>query len=140
MSSSAIALARTWISRLAAKKNFDSLLMTVEPVGGEIGNIVFEMKVEPKHANAFDTLHGGAAAYLVDALSSVSQLTLDRPPGVSVELQLRYLRAAKVGKTILIETETQKSGKNLLFSNVLIKDKETGQLLVHGTHTKYTGS
>ena len=85
MSSSAIALARTWISRLAAKKNFDSLLMTVEPVGGEIGNIVFEMKVEPKHANAFDTLHGGAAAYLVDALSSVSQLTLDRPPGKEEE-------------------------------------------------------
>ena len=60
--------------------------------------------------------------------------------GVSVEMQMRYLRAARVGETILIETETQKSGKNLLFCNVLIKNKESGKLLVHGTHTKYIGS
>ena len=58
-------------------------------------------------------------------------------PGVSVEIQTRYLQAAKVGETILIETETQKSGRNLLFQNVLIKNKVTGKLLVHGTHTKY---
>ena len=82
MSSSAISLARNYIARLVSVKKFDSLLSSVEPVGGEIGNVVYEMKVEPKHANLFDTLHGGASAYLVDALSTVSLLTLDSPPGV----------------------------------------------------------
>ena len=82
MSGSVIPMARTIIARLAGLKQFDSILSSVEPVGGKPGNVVFEMKVEAKHANALNTLHGGFSAYLVDALSSVSQITLDQPPGL----------------------------------------------------------
>jgi len=137
MGTPVLSKARALLTHLISGNKFDKILSAVEPVGGEAGNVVFEMTVGPEHCNLFNTLHGGCSAYLVDALSTVSQLSLDRPPGVSVEIQTRYLQAAKVGETILIETETQKSGRNLLFQNVLIKNKATGKLLVHGTHTKY---
>ena len=82
MSASVITKARSFINHLVSLKKFDTILSAVEPVGGKLGNVVYEMRVEAEHTNAFDTLHGGASAYLVDACSTVSQLTLDKPPGM----------------------------------------------------------
>ena len=77
-----LSMARAMIANLVSLKKFDTaLLSAVEPVSGTAGNIVYEMRVQREHTNAQDTLHGGASAYLVDALTTISHVTLDKPPG-----------------------------------------------------------
>ena len=78
----ALSMARAMIAKLVSMKRFDSVLLSaVVPVGGEAGNVVYEMCVQREHTNALNTLHGGASAYLVDAVTTISQMTLDKPPG-----------------------------------------------------------
>lgn len=48
-----------------------------------------------------------------------------------------YLSGAKPGDTVQIISETLKTGKSLAFLEVEIKNKETGLVLVKGSHTKY---
>lgn len=49
----------------------------------------------------------------------------------------RYCQGAKIGEDILIEAKTLRAGKKLAFLEVEITNKETGNLLVKATHTKY---
>lgn len=51
----------------------------------------------------------------------------------------RYLKAAKTGEEILINAETLKVGKTLAFLTVDVTNKESGELIAQGTHTKYVG-
>ena len=60
---------------------YDSILEGVKPVGGTPGNLVYEMKIQPRHTNYFSTLHGGMVASLVDALTTVSQCSAGLAPG-----------------------------------------------------------
>ena len=75
---------------------FDKLIDGVKPVGGTPGNIIYELKVEPNHANAYGTLHGGMAAYLVDVLTGVSQLTMNVAPGNISKVELSRMGKAKI--------------------------------------------
>ena len=75
---------------------FDTLIEGVKPVGGTPGNIIYELKVEPNHANAYGTLHGGMAAYLVDVLTGVSQLTMNVAPGNISEVELSRMGKAEI--------------------------------------------
>lgn len=47
------------------------------------------------------------------------------------------MKAAKLGEEIVIDAKTMKAGKNLAYLKVEIKNKETGDLLVQGLHTKF---
>lgn len=49
----------------------------------------------------------------------------------------RYIKGAKVGDEIEINANTVKVGKSLAFLEVLIKNKQTGDILVKGSHTKF---
>ena len=49
------------------------------------------------------------------------------------------MKGAKIGDSVLIEAKTVKAGKKIAFLEVDIKNKETGEVLVQGTHTKYVG-
>jgi len=129
---------RAILNYLMTNGKFDAqLLKGIEPVSGQMGHITFEMTVTPEHTDVHGTMHGGMGAYLVDALSTVARRTIDERAEPLDQIQTRFLRPALVGSVILIETETQKTGKNLYFANVDIKDKVSGALLLQGTHTKY---
>lgn len=49
----------------------------------------------------------------------------------------RYIKAAKIGDLIEINADTVKVGKSLAFLEVVIKNKQTGDVLVKGSHTKF---
>lgn len=51
----------------------------------------------------------------------------------------RYLKAAPVGQRLLIEAKTNKVGRTLAFLDVVIKNKESGDLIATGSHTKFVG-
>ncbi|XP_028941058.1 acyl-coenzyme A thioesterase 13 [Antrostomus carolinensis] len=105
------------------------------------GKIVCEMKVEEEHTNRGGTLHGGLTATLVDVVSTAALLYTERAvPGVSVDMNITYTSAAKIGEEILITAQILKQGRNLAFASVDLTNKASGKLIAQGRHTKYLGN
>lgn len=97
------------------------------------------MKVEEGHLNGVGTLHGGMTATLIDNLTSLVILT--KPPhqsGVSVDMSISYLRPARIGDEIVINTEVTKLGHSLAFTSAELVHQD-GKIIAKGSHTKYVG-
>ncbi|XP_009575678.1 PREDICTED: acyl-coenzyme A thioesterase 13 [Fulmarus glacialis] len=117
------------------------LVIQVKLLSATPGKIVCEMKVEEEHTNRGGTLHGGLTATLVDVVSTAALLYTERAlPGVSVDMNITYTSAAKIGEEILITAQILKQGRNLAFASVDLTNKETGKLIAQGRHTKYLGN
>nr|CAH7744352.1 unnamed protein product [Callosobruchus chinensis] len=103
------------------------------------GQCVAELKVAEEHTNPMGGLHGGCSATLVDNISSFAFLSHEKggAASVSVDMHMTYMKGAVVGDTIEIDARTKRVGKTLAFLEVDIRNKDTGDLLVKGTHTKY---
>ncbi|XP_066481006.1 acyl-coenzyme A thioesterase 13 isoform X1 [Tiliqua scincoides] len=114
---------------------FQMTLLSASP-----GKVVCEMKVEEEHTNRGGTLHGGLTATLVDVVSTAALLYTERgAPGVSVDMNITYMSAAKIGEEILITAEILKQGRSLAFASVDLTNKATGKLIAQGRHTKFLG-
>ena len=95
---------------------------------------------ECNHAN---TMHGGFGAMLVDNVTSLTLLTEDEASvlgigGVSVDMHITYLQAAKLGQEVTMEASLVKQGRNLAFTEARLYDAERN-LLLTGSHTKFIG-
>ena len=96
--------------------------------------------------NVNKTLHGGAIASLVDVVTTIALFnTVNKKPGVSVSMNVNYLKAAKLNETILIAGKVTKAGSKLAYleAKIYVKDPETYELnkeklVAVGFHTKYT--
>ncbi|XP_051526863.1 acyl-coenzyme A thioesterase 13-like [Myxocyprinus asiaticus] len=120
---------------------FDRVLKKVEIVSATPGRVVCEMKVEEEHTNRGGTLHGGLTATLVDVISTTAIMYSERgAPGVSVDMNITYMNAAKIGEDILITAQVLKQGRTLAFATVDLTNKENGKLIAQGRHTKHLGS
>eukprot|EP00035_Acanthoeca_spectabilis_P004060 m.98416 g.98416 ORF g.98416 m.98416 type:complete len:192 (+) comp12427_c0_seq3:117-692(+) len=121
-----------------SKGGYDSVLsenLVVTTVNAD--SVVACVKVTEPLANAFNTLHGGAIATLVDVLGTMALLAQDSSrPGVSVEINVTYMSAAKVGSDITVEGSVLKLGRSLGFTEVRLSDTMTGKLIAVGRHTK----
>lgn len=128
------------IAILAEEGGFDRNLAKLCLVSAGNGKCTAEMKIEKEHTNRGGFLHGGLTATLVDAVSTMALMATENGvPGLSVDLNVSYLKAAKTGEEIIINAETLKAGKNLAFLSVYITNKESGDLIARGSHTKYFG-
>ncbi|KAB5530809.1 hypothetical protein PHYPO_G00133610 [Pangasianodon hypophthalmus] len=120
---------------------FDRVLSKVELVSASPGKVVCQMKVEEEHTNRGGTLHGGLTATLVDVISTAALMYTERgAPGVSVDMNITYMNAAKVGEDILITAQVLKQGRTLGFTTVDLTNKVNGKLIAQGRHTKHLGS
>lgn len=120
---------------------FDRVLSKVKLVSASPGKVVCEMKVEEEHTNRGGTLHGGLTATLVDIISTTALLYTERgAPGVSVDMNITYMNAAKVGEDILITAQVLKQGRSLAFATVDLTNKANGKMIAQGRHTKHLGS
>ncbi|KAK1172382.1 acyl-coenzyme A thioesterase 13 [Acipenser oxyrinchus oxyrinchus] len=120
---------------------FDRVLSKVDLVSASPGKVVCEMKVEEEHTNRGGTLHGGLTATLVDVISTTALLYTERgAPGVSVDMNITYMNAAKIGEDVLITAQVLKQGKTLAFATVDVTSKATGKLIAQGRHTKHLGN
>ena len=88
----------------------------------------------------YGTLHGGFSAHIVDNMSTLALVTVQDEfrPGVSVDMNLTYMKPAKVGEEIIIEARALKAGRTMVFLECEIRNKDQA-LLVKGSHTKYIG-
>ncbi|CAH1253680.1 ACOT13 [Branchiostoma lanceolatum] len=112
----------------------------VQVVSAAPGKCVFEMKVGEEHLNGGFTLHGGLTATLVDVLTTATLLSMEGgKPGVSVDLHVSYLKAAKPGETITIAADILKMGRTLAYTTAQVKN-EKGDVVAQGLHTKHVGN
>eukprot|EP00037_Helgoeca_nana_P007759 m.70335 g.70335 ORF g.70335 m.70335 type:complete len:96 (-) comp18501_c0_seq1:1409-1696(-) len=73
----------------------------------------------------------------VDVLGTLALLAEDpSKPGVSVEINVSYLSAAKVGTHIVAEGTVLRSGRSLGYTEVRLHDTTTKKLVAIGRHTK----
>ncbi|XP_045510139.1 acyl-coenzyme A thioesterase 13-like [Colias croceus] len=141
MSSKAAKVAELFTKTIATTKCFDQHLRKVKLVCCTNGRLVTEFQVGPEHLNQRGTLHGGFIAHLVDAISTYA-LTANETcdtRGVSIDLSISYLSAAREGDNIEVEAVTKKLGKKIAFLEVEVRNKDKNQLLATGRHTKYVG-
>lgn len=96
-------------------------------------------------------LHGGMTAAIVDQISTMALMMSDpdnkdtpeiHPPGITVDMSIKYLSAAAVGHKLLINAETLKKGRSLAFLAVEIfnASKPGNPLVARADHTKYMSS
>ncbi|XP_028593399.2 acyl-coenzyme A thioesterase 13 [Podarcis muralis] len=131
---------REVVKMLLESPGFDRVLNKMTVLSASPGKVVCEMKVEEEHTNRGGILHGGLTATLVDVVSTAALLHTERAaPGVSVDMNITYMSAAKMGDEIQITAEILKQGRTLAFANVDLRNKATGKLIAQGRHTKYLG-
>lgn len=104
------------------------------------GKCTAEFKVQPEHLNRGGGLHGGFTATVVDNYTTFALMSNDKPAGVSVDLHVSYLKAAKLGDEVLIDASTVRAGKRLAFLACELRQKADGSLIARGTQTKFIGS
>merc|ERR1712150_31737 len=125
--------------KMPGNANFNSIGNKLEIVDGDIGRCTTSLKIEQEHCNNYNTLHGGCAATLVDIVSWAALVTDSedslKHTGVSVNLNMNYMKPAKLGTDIIIDARVKKRGRTLAFLDVDIRDKENNSTLAAGLHT-----
>jgi acyl-coenzyme A thioesterase 13 len=108
-------------------------VLSVEPA-----RVVCELRVREAHSNSYGTLHGGCTATLVDIVGTMAALAVDPlRPGVSVDMNISYMAAAKVGERVVLVGRCLRMGGRLAFTTVeLYLDSEGGKMVARGSHTK----
>ncbi|KAF2882249.1 hypothetical protein ILUMI_23917 [Ignelater luminosus] len=115
------------------------LLKKVKIIKCENGECLAEMKIGKGDCNLLDGFHGGAAAKLIDTISSFALASHDKHymvPSVSVNLNLSYLKGTALGEEIIIDAKTSRAGKQLAYIKCEIRNKTTGDVVIEGTHVK----
>uniref|UniRef100_A0AC34QVX6 Thioesterase domain-containing protein n=2 Tax=Panagrolaimus sp. JU765 TaxID=591449 RepID=A0AC34QVX6_9BILA len=110
-------------------------------IDAEPGKLTFEFVVTQDVLNGHGILHGGATATLLDVLMSMTirdpfeQTNIHKQTGVTVDLTIYYLNAAKIGDVIIIQVEKLKSGKTMGFFKSKITRKNDGVLIAVAQQT-----
>ena len=60
----------------------------MEVVAASPGKVTCELTLEEGHLNRAGALHGGFTAALVDDVSTLAIMAADKPPGVSVDMNV----------------------------------------------------
>eukprot|EP00939_MAST-03C_sp_MAST-3C-sp1_P000658 g658.t1 len=116
---------------------FDSCLKGMDVEKIESGSVTCSLEVEKHLENAFGTLHGGAISTIVDVVGTLALLSVDpTKPGVSVDLNVSFVSAAKAGERVSIEGVCLKVGRKLGFSEVTVVSETDGRTIAKGRHTK----
>ncbi|XP_066253753.1 acyl-coenzyme A thioesterase 13-like [Euwallacea similis] len=121
-------------------KLFDRVLEKVNIISLKDGNGLAEFTVQEEHTNHKGELHSGFVCSVADYLSSYSFSTheLGNNYHVSIDMQITFYKPpAKMGDEIEVVSKTLRGGHSIAFLEVLLKNKNTGQLLVKGNHNMY---
>ncbi|XP_055385638.1 acyl-coenzyme A thioesterase 13-like [Condylostylus longicornis] len=122
---------------MAKTKGFDKVTNKIKIIGGGDGKCSAQFTVSEEHLNRGGGLHGGFTATLIDNITTYALMTAESHPGVSVDLYVSYLKAAKEGDEVIVEAKTIKKGKSLAFLECELRHKKDGSIIAKGGQTKY---
>lgn len=123
-------------------RGFDTIALEntrLELVECEPNRTVWEMDIPSHVCNKSGNLHGGAAATILDNLTSTALITISKPGfldggHVSRTITTSYLRPVPKGVRVRIECDVQAAGRNT--ANILGKIFVNGKLAVTCVHDK----
>ena len=136
----AFSTARSFLHYSCANGRFDEAVMAGCDVREVTeGRCVVAVPVTKRRTNRYSTLHGGCIAALVDIVSTAALLagSKSRASGVTLDLNISYATAAKLGETVLVEAETLKVGRSTALLSVTLREEKSGALIATGRHTKF---
>ncbi|KIV95802.1 hypothetical protein PV10_03412 [Exophiala mesophila] len=130
------------ITRDDGYRGFDTISLegtNLTLVECESNRTVWEMDIPAHVCNKSGNLHGGAAATILDNLTSTALVTIAREGfldsgHVSRTITMSYLRPVPLGSKARIECDVQAAGKNT--ANLLGKIIVNGKLAVTCVHDK----
>ncbi len=91
------------------------------------GRSTLEFTVRPEHLNTLGLCHGGVMATIADTAMGVAMRTTG-PSGVTVEINVNFIRSTKVGDTMVAEGEVLHRGKKSIVCESRVYVKQTGKL------------
>lgn len=117
------------------------MVRNVDFISATPGQTTWEMEIQPHHCNKSGNLHGGAAAVILDNLTSTALLTVARPGfldkgHVSRTITMTYLRPVPLGAKVRIECEVIAAGKTTAHIRGIIKNQKDGKVCVTCEHDK----
>ncbi|CAD7080782.1 unnamed protein product [Hermetia illucens] len=118
-------------------KGFSGCLKNFTVTSGGEGNCVAEFTVSEEHLNQGGGLHGGFTATIVDNVTTYALMTKDKHPGVTVDLHVSYMKAARLGDVVVVDAKTIRAGKTLAYLECELRHKKDGSVIAKGTQTKY---
>ena len=114
---------------------FYSLLsMKIQEVTDEY--VILEIDIKEKHLHAFNFVHGGVFASIIDSATFWAVFyKVDDPDAalVSVDLKVNFLARADSGR-LKAKARSIKIGRKLGYAEAEVRN-ENGRLLAHGTST-----
>ena len=117
-------------------KTFDKVCQHVTVISAGDGNVKTSMPVMEEHLNGYGTLHGGCIASLVDLISTFGFASSeDGKTGVSVNMSISYIGAARLGDVITIESTALKQKGYIRFADIIITNQD-GKMIAKASHTK----
>jgi uncharacterized protein (TIGR00369 family) len=89
---------------------------------GEGTNLVIGLRVEAKHCNARETIHGGMLATLADVALGYTMAFASTPPAslVTANLTVDFAGTAKIGDWLEAHVDVLRQGSRLAFANCYI--------------------
>ena len=116
-----------------ASRLYDYLL--VETVSAD-GTIVAKVRLAAPLENLRKSLHGGAAALIVDELTTACIMSQRSFPGVTLSLSLQYLAGCNHGEVITVTSRVLRLGLKVVHTEAEFH-REDGTLMVRASHVKY---
>ena len=111
-------------------------LMSMSLIDIGVGFSVFEIKVAEKHFHAFNAVHGGVFASIIDTAAywaAYYSIEDESMGAISVDLKLNYLASTATGE-LVAKGRLIKLGKTLGYTEAEVLNQEGG-LMAHGTST-----
>lgn len=129
-------------TRTMASPIYAFLLRPATLIHASQGHVIFRLPLSTEHMNSGGSLHGGVGATMVDWAGGMAIAAWDGrgKTGVSVDINVTYLKGAKVGEVLEIEGKAERVGGNVAFTSVglyKVVDGRRGEAVVLGRHTKF---
>ncbi|MET3558035.1 acyl-CoA thioesterase [Streptococcus rupicaprae] len=106
---------------------------TIEEVGE--GHVLVSTVVGQQSLNIYGHAHGGYLFTLCDEVSGLTAMTVGCDT-VTIQSNINYLKAAKAGQKLWIQSQLVHNGRTTKVIEVVIKN-DAGDLLVKGTFTMF---
>jgi len=126
-----------WSNMLPSSPVYTFLLSGIDLTSASHGIVTARLTLAPTHMNSKGSLHGTVSACIVDCFGGlvVASTGLEKT-GVSTDIHITYVSAAKVGDVLEIEARANKVGGTMAFTSIEIR-REGGGMVATGGHTKF---
>jgi uncharacterized protein (TIGR00369 family) len=99
---------------------------------------VCALRLEPRHMNGSQTVHGGCLMTLADlSMFGIARRALDYAPAVTVTMTSEFVGPARAGELVRATGEVVRAGNSLIFVRGLVWAEDAPALIFGGVIKKF---